>query len=76
MNEETEILIALAVSMEKGRSLTIVGDVSNERVGGKTETSPTAFMAGYQMACEEISHRLKHEEWQCCGAVFDPAYNV
>lgn len=76
MSEETEILIALAVSMEKERSLAIVDDVSNERIGGKTETSPTEFMAGYQMACEEISYRLKNEEWQCCGAVFDPAYNA
>ena len=72
MTDESEMLIALAVSMEKERAVKIVDDVSNERIGGNTEASPTAFMAGYQTACEEILHRLKTEEWKYFGAVFGP----
>lgn len=24
---------------------------------------PTAFSAGFSLACEEIAHRIEHEEW-------------
>jgi hypothetical protein len=27
---------------------------------------PTPFQAGYQLACEEILHRLRTEEWELC----------
>lgn len=76
MNEEDEMILALAVSMEKERAMKIVNDVSNERIGGKAEASPTAFMSGYQTACEEILHRLQNEEWQLCGAVFEATHNA
>lgn len=62
-NENTDICIGLAVSLEKERALKIVLDVSEERIGGKHELMPTPFHAGYQQACEEIEYRLKTEEW-------------
>ncbi len=70
MNEEIEMLIAMAASLERERASRIVKEVSNERIGGKCEEFPTGYMAGYQMACEEIQHRIEHEEWQYNFSVF------
>lgn len=69
MNEETEMLIAMAASLERERAARIVKEVSNERIGGKDAAMPTGYMAGFQTACEEILHRLEHEEWQYFGAI-------
>lgn len=70
MSDDVEILISLAVSMEKERAVKIVGDVRNERIGGKDEPIPTGFQAGFLTACEEILHRLEHDEWQYVCSVF------
>ena len=76
MSDDTEICIALAVSLEKERALKIVQDVSEERIGGKGELMPTAFHSGYQLACEEIEHRLKTEEWGFAAVVIGDAPNA
>ena len=76
MDEEIEILISLALSLEKERARQIVNDVSNEIIGGKCDVLPTEFMSGYQTACEEILHRMQNEEWELCGEVFDKVPNV
>jgi len=76
MSEEVEILISLAVSMEKERAERIVADVLAENIGGTQSLNPTGFESGYQTACEEILHRLRDEEWQYSGAVFDSTPNA
>ncbi len=51
-----------SVLIEKERSLLIVNHVSNLRIGGKFEPFPSPFVAGYQLACEEVQQRLRYEQ--------------
>jgi len=51
----------LAGELEKQRAIKIAEDVSELPIGGKLSAMPTSFEAGYQLACEEIIHRLKTE---------------
>jgi ribA/ribD-fused uncharacterized protein len=60
--------IDLACALEQRRALKIVDDVHNLRIGGRAEVMPTAFHAGYCLACEEIEHRLRTEQWGIDGA--------
>lgn len=67
MSEPTEDqVIEIAQALEQRRALTIVGAVAALPIGGADEMAPTAFQAGYQQACEEISHRLRTEVWPMC----------
>ena len=63
---ETTHLIGVAQALEQQRALKIAESVTNLPVGGSTVDMPTAFHAGYQLACEEITHRLKTEVWDGC----------
>ena len=56
--------IDLAKALERLRSIKIVGDVKALTIGGATNIMPTPFQAGYQLACEEITHRLQNENWE------------
>lgn len=56
--------IELAVEFERLRAIKIIEDVTSLPVGGGMSDAPTPFQAGYQMACEEIMHRLQTEEWE------------
>lgn len=62
----TEECIALAQALEQRRALGIVEQVAALPVGGKDADAPTPFQAGYQLACEEILHRLRTEVWDGC----------
>jgi len=59
-------VINLAQALEQHRALAIVMAVAALPVGGADETMPTQFQAGYQLACEEILHRLRTEVWEHC----------
>ena len=59
-------VIELAQALEQKRALQIVADVQALEVGGAGAEMPTPFQAGYQMACEEITHRLLTEVWPLC----------
>lgn len=59
--------IELAQALEQQRALHIVAAVMALPVGGATATMPTQFQAGYQLACEEIDHRLRTEQWEFCA---------
>lgn len=56
--------IELAEALEQQRALAIVATVKALGVGGADADIPTAFHAGYQLACDEIEHRLRHEKWE------------
>lgn len=56
--------IELAEALEQQRALAIVATVKALGVGGADADMPTAFHAGYQLACDEIEHRLRHEKWE------------
>jgi hypothetical protein len=56
--------IELAEALERLRAIKIVEAVMNLPIGGATAIMPTPFQAGYQLACEEITHRLQTEEWE------------
>jgi hypothetical protein len=62
----TEECIALAQALEQRRALGIVEAVAALPVGGKDADAPTPFQSGYQLACEEILHRLRTEVWDGC----------
>jgi hypothetical protein len=49
---------------ERLRAVKIVEAVMSLPIGGATAILPTPFQAGYQLACEEITHRLQTEEWE------------
>ena len=59
-------VISLAQALEQHRARKIVDAVSALPVGGKHEHLPSPFHAGYQLACEEVMHRLLTEEWDGC----------
>jgi hypothetical protein len=44
--------------IELEQALKIVETVAALRLGGADAALPTPFQAGYQLACEEIAHRL------------------
>ena len=58
--------IELAQALEQLRALKIVEKVSALPIGGADVGMPTPFHAGYQLACEEITHRLRTEIWTGC----------
>ncbi len=50
----------VAAALEQQRALKIVADVRRLRTENEM---PSYFDAGYDLACEEIDHRLRTEEW-------------
>ena len=54
----TDELIALAEALERRRCITIA-----ETVKAEPRFTNPPFTAGYELACEEIAHRIEHEEW-------------
>ncbi len=60
-------VIELAQAMEQLRAEKIVEAVKVLPAGGHDADMPTPFQAGYQLACEEITHRLLTEEWDLCA---------
>ena len=66
VQQEADAAIGLAQALEQHRARKIVDAVSALPVGGKHEESPSPFHAGYQLACDEVMHRLLTEEWDGC----------
>ena len=66
VQQEADEAIGLAQALEQHRARKIVDAVSALPVGGKHEDSPSPFHAGYQLACDEVMHRLLTEEWDGC----------
>lgn len=58
--------IELAQALEQARAVKIAEDVAALSIGGATNSMPTPFQSGFQLACEEITHRLRTEEWDLC----------
>lgn len=58
--------IDLAQALERLRALKIVEAVAALPIGGATANMPTPYQAGYQLACEEITFRLRTEIWDLC----------
>jgi len=56
--------IKLAEALERLRAVKITEAVMSLPIGGATSNMPTPFQAGYQMACEEIKHRIQTDEWE------------
>ena len=57
----------LAEALERLRAIKIVEAVMLLPIGGHNATMPTSFQAGYQLACEEITHRLQIEGQAAVG---------
>lgn len=66
VQQDADEVIGLAQALEQHRARKIVDAVSALPVGGKHEDSPSPFHAGYQLACDEVMHRLLTEEWDGC----------
>ena len=66
VQQDADAAIGLAQALEQHRARKIVDAVSALPVGGKHEESPSPFHAGYQLACDEVMHRLLTEEWDGC----------
>ena len=66
VQQDADEVISLAQALEQHRARKIVDAVSALPVGGKHEDSPSPFHAGYQLACDEVMHRLLTEEWDGC----------
>lgn len=56
-------LIELAEALERRRCISIAETVKGEAPRFEPKGEPTAFSAGFSLACEEIAHRIEHEEW-------------
>lgn len=66
MDVSDDEIIEFAQALEQRRAVVITESVRALALGGQEEQMPTAFHAGYQLACDEILHRLKTEEWDLC----------
>ena len=64
MEATADECIELAEALERRRALTIVATVKALGIGGADAAMPTEFHAGYQLACDEIAHRIEHEQWE------------
>jgi hypothetical protein len=64
-------VIELAAALEQQRAYKIVADVAALPIGTPGDM-PTPFQSGYQLACEEIEHRLRTEQWQVADGVYAP----
>jgi hypothetical protein len=64
MEATADECIELAEALERRRALTIVATVKALGIGGADVAMPTQFHAGYQLACDEIAHRIEHEKWE------------
>lgn len=75
--DAAETAIGVAVALEQARAHHIVEAVKALPIGGESAEIPTPFHAGYQLACEEIAHRLRSEQWELGGvaAPLTPNYN-
>lgn len=63
--------IELAQALEQARAIKIAETVAALQIGGATSDMPTPFQSGFQLACEEITHRLRTEEWDLCLTPID-----
>lgn len=56
--------IELASALEQNRALKIVADVRGLRIGRRPNLMiPTVAESYFDLACEEIEHRLRTEQW-------------
>ena len=62
----TDECIELAQALEQARAIKIAETVAALAIGGATNNMPTRFQSGYQLACEEIIHLLRTQEWDLC----------
>lgn len=65
--------IGLAQALEQARAVKIAEAVAALPIGDATNDMPTPFQSGFQLACEEITHRLRTEEWDLCLRPIDAA---
>jgi hypothetical protein len=62
----SDLEMQVAAALEQSRALKIVDAVACLPIGGKDAPMPSAFQSGFQLACEEIEHRLRTEKWTGC----------
>ncbi|MDM8356637.1 hypothetical protein P8H29_10670, partial [Pandoraea communis] len=62
-----ERAIDLAIAFEQQRALSIVRAVRAQHFGSLNPDIPTQASAAFDLACEEIEHRLRTEQWQLDG---------
>ena len=62
--------------LERLRAAKIVDAVMSLPIGGATAILPTPFQAGYQLACEEINHRLHTEDDEVKLKRYDDLVNL
>lgn len=74
--DAAEAGIGVAVALEQARAHHIVQTVQALPIGGESADNPTPFHAGYQLACEEIAHRLRSEQWELGGVAAPLTPNV
>jgi hypothetical protein len=60
-------VIDLAVALEQKRALHIVADVRKHGFSKSANAIPTQAEAVFDLACEEIEHRLRTETWELAG---------
>ena len=56
--------IEFAGALERKRAIKIIEEIMSLPIGGGDSPMPTAFHAGYQMACEEAIYRIENEVWE------------
>jgi hypothetical protein len=66
VGQDDDECIDLAQALEQARAVKIAESVAALPIGGATNNMPTPFQSGYQLACEEIIHRLRTEVWNLC----------
>lgn len=63
----TDDVIDLAVALEQKRALHIVAAVRKQGFSKSPSAIPTQAEAVFDLACEEIEHRLRTETWELAG---------
>ncbi len=56
--------VELSAALERQRAIKIIEAVMSLPIGGGDSPVPTAFQVGYQLALEEVIHRIKNEVWE------------
>ncbi|VVD70780.1 hypothetical protein [Pandoraea anhela] len=59
--------VEVAVALEQQRTLAIVKAVRDQHFGTSNPDLPTQASAAFDLACEEIEHRLRTEQWTLDG---------
>ncbi|OJY23574.1 hypothetical protein [Pandoraea sp. 64-18] len=60
-------VVEVAVALEQQRTLAIIKAVRDQHFGTSNPDLPTQASAAFDLACEEIEHRLRTEQWTLGG---------